>query len=110
MALFEGDFVDGITDELNERYDEISEMTYPEDALSEVADSWLPVYNGDIIQVWSKEMPSEWDNSWQEFGLPSQKVEEIDIVGLMRIDLFQWLSSLTNRIWDEIKEEKGEVA
>lgn len=95
-----------IKDELNERFGEISEMAHYEDALSELADEFVPVYNGDIINLWSNEMPNEWDDSWQEFGLPSDTVGAISIVGLMRIDIYQWLNSLVAELWDEIKEEK----
>jgi hypothetical protein len=98
-----------IQEELRERFDEISEHAYGEDLLNEMADSWLPVYNGEIIALWSNEMPNEFDDSWQEFAYEGFTSKQ-NIVGLMRVDIYNWLSALIRELWSEIVTEKEEVA
>jgi hypothetical protein len=109
MLENEYQFRTAIKDELVSNFDRITDWQYPEDYLNEMADGFVPVYNHEIIEAWHKSMPHEFTDSWQEFGLPSSSVSEISIIGLMRIDLYQWLNSLTSELWDEIKEER-EVA
>lgn len=87
------------------RYEEIKEQANPDDYLRETADSWLPVYNGEIIALWSKEMPNDFDDTWQEIGTN----ENATIVTRMTYDIYNWLFSLTNEIWSEIETEKEEV-
>jgi hypothetical protein len=98
-----------IQEELLGRYEEISESPYGEDLLNEMTDSWVPVYNGEIIALWSNEMPNEWDDSWKELAYDGY-TNGLNIVGLMRIDIYNWLSALVREIWDEIEEQKEEVA
>lgn len=95
-----------IKEDLVSNYEEISERAYPEDYLTETADSWTPVYNGDIIELWHKELPNEFVDSWQEIGAG----DDFTIISLMRIDIYFWLSALVTELWDEVKEEKEEVA
>jgi hypothetical protein len=94
-----------IREDLLDNYEEISSNPYFEDRLIEISDSWVPVYNGEVIQLWSNEMPSEYDDSWQEFGFS----DGMTIVGMMRIDIYNWFSALVRELWDEILEEKEEA-
>jgi hypothetical protein len=98
-----------IQEELLERFDEISNHAYGEDLLNEMVDSWIPVYNGDIIALWSKEMPNDFDDSWKEQGYDGY-TNGLNIVGLMRVDVYNWLSALIRELWNEIETEKEEVA
>jgi hypothetical protein len=95
-----------IRDDLLDNYEEISSNPYFEDRLTEISDSWVPVYNGEVIQLWSNEMPNEYDDSWQDSGF----FDGMTIVGMMRIDIYNWFSALVRELWDEILEEKEEVA
>jgi hypothetical protein len=96
-----------IKDELLGRYEELNSKIDIDDFLREIADGWVPVYTHQIIALWSKEMPNEFDDSWKEFGY----TEKQGISDLMTIDLFMWLFYLTNELWLEVISEKdGEVA
>lgn len=95
-----------IREDLLDNYEEISSNPYWQDRLTEMADSWLPVYNGEIIALWSNEMPNEYDDSWKEFGYTGGQ----GIVALMSVDLYNWLSALVSELWSEIETEKEEVA
>ena len=97
-------------DLLENHLEQLLEHAYPEDFLSELADGYLPIFYDKILKDWTQ-MPSEFDDSWQDCGLPSAKTEEITILGLMTIDLFNYYQSITNEIWREIvleREEAGE--
>lgn len=98
--------------EIEQNWEQFQEARYPQDLLDEFADSAIPVYNHELIRDW-QEMPSQFDNSWQEYGLPSTKVEEITIYGLMRIDLYNYYRDEFERAYREIyknieKEEEND--
>ncbi len=75
----------------------------PKSYLDELADSAVPVYYGDIIEDW-REMPNEYDNSFQTLGYPI--TEDTTITKLMAIDLYQYYTDEYYRIYDEILDEK----
>ena len=85
--------------------DQLKENAYPEDLITELADSAVPVYYSDIISDWS-EMPSEFNDSWEEFGLP----QEVTIIGLMTLDLFNYYQTQYQTIYREITEQEEETA
>jgi hypothetical protein len=89
--------------ELLENWRELSESAYPEDLLTRWAGEAVPVYYGEIIADWW-EMPNEFTDSWEEFGLP----QEVTITGLMSMDVFNYYQSRFNAIYNEIKEELEE--
>lgn len=75
------------------------------DRSGEYVDSYLPVYNNNIIEEWQN-MPSEYDNrGWAELGGGG----EINIVNLMLLDLYLYYTDLFYRAIAEI-EESLEVA
>lgn len=76
------------------------------DNLTQMADSAVPIYNGDIIKDWA-EMPSEFDDSWQEL---SPNREEITIVNLMRLDLYNYYQDAYRRIYQEVLAEELRLA
>jgi hypothetical protein len=90
-----------IKDDLKSRYDEIINSQDPDALVMEIAVAWIPVYYNDIISEWHKEMPSEFDNRWQEFGIN----EKSTITELMAIDLDFWYSEMGGQAWHEIAQE-----
>jgi hypothetical protein len=99
---------DEIKKDLLDNWENITEAQHYEDYLGESADGYLPVYTNEIISDWA-EMPSEFDNTWREYGLPSAKIDEISITGLMIIDLYNHYREQAQRAYNEIKSEKGEL-
>jgi hypothetical protein len=95
---------DEIKQELTDNWEQFESNQYPEDALGEFADSALPIYYNDILTDW-QEMPSEFNDSWQEFGLPSSKTEEITIFGLMTIDLYNYYQHQYSLAYRELCDE-----
>lgn len=89
-----------IKEEIARRLSEFTDSNYPEDLLSQEADSLTPVYNHEIIQEWA-EMPSEFNDSWQEYGW-DENLQNGGILGLMRIDLLHYYESLTNKAFTEL--------
>lgn len=96
-----------IKKDLTDNWESITEATYYEDYLCELADGYLPIYNSEIISDW-QEMPNEFDNTWREYGLPSSNIDEVSITGLMVIDLYNFYREQTQRAYNEIKAEKEE--
>lgn len=98
-----------IKNQVLESWEVLKDHNYPEDILDSLADSCVPVYQNDTIREW-QEMPSEYDNIWQEQGLPSEKVSEITIIGLMKIDLYYFYSDQLATAYREILEFEKENA
>lgn len=90
--------------ELIENLQYLKETPYPEDMVAELADSNVPIYNGDVIRTW-QEMPSDFDDRWKDYGYDTQK-NEGGIVKLMQIDLTFYYLEQFSAIWEEIKEEE----
>jgi hypothetical protein len=76
-----------------------------EDRSNELVDSYLPIYNGDILEEWS-DMPSEYDDRGaQELGAD----ESMGIIGRMSLDLYLYYADVFSTIIEQIKEdEEGE--
>ena len=94
---------------LLDEWEQLEGSAYPEDMLDEFADGVLPVYYSDILKDWA-EMPNEFTDNWQEFGLPSSKTEEITIFGLMTNDLYIYYRAQFWQLYKEVLAEKAEVA
>lgn len=92
--------------ELLENWQQLTESVYPEDLLREWADSSVPVYYNQIIADW-QEMPSEFDNVWQEIAEPDW-VATASITELMAVDLYEYYQNRFTAIYKEIKEELEE--
>ena len=86
--------------------DEYTETT--EDALSEIADTVTPVYYSDVIKDWA-EMPSEFNDSWKEYGYNTDLLEG-GILSLMAADLYFYNFARVQAIWSELKEEADNEA
>ena len=83
-------------------FDEISQAADLDAVLTERADGYVPVYYHEILTDWA-EMPSEYNDSWQEFGEDASK----GIFSLMSVDLFVYYQARTVAVWAEILEEKA---
>lgn len=92
-----------IKKDLLDNWEYLQEVQYPEDCLNEYADGYLPTYTNEIIADWS-EMPSEFDNSWQDYGA----TKDSTIIDLMKIDLFTYYRNETQNAYNEIRAEKEE--
>jgi hypothetical protein len=70
------------------------------DRQGEFIDSYLPIYNNQIIEEWQN-MPNEYDNRGSlELGLG----QEINIINLMSLDLYLYYSDLFNEAVKEVEE------
>lgn len=94
-----------IREELLSEWDSIHETSRVEDLLLELSESFVPVYNHEIIKDWS-EMPSEFEDSWKDSY--NEVPEEVGIIGLMRTDLSNYYYDTTFDIYYELRKEKGE--
>ena len=91
-----------IKTEIANRLEEFHAESEPADLLREEADSLTPIYNNEVISDW-QEMPSEFDNSWRQYGW-DEYLEQGGIIGLMRIDLVHYYTSLTLKAYEELTE------
>jgi len=91
---------DEIKAEIANRLEEFQSQSEPADLLREEADSMTPIYNSEIISDWA-EMPSEFDDSWREYGW-DEFFEQGGIIGLMRIDIVHYYTFLTLRAYEEL--------
>jgi hypothetical protein len=93
---------ENMKEEINQEIGKGVRLDHIRDTAGEWIENWVPVYNNQIIEEWQK-MPSEYDNrganelGWQE--------AELDIVKLMRLDLYLYYSDLFNAVLDEIEED-----
>ena len=70
------------------------------DRSGEFIDSYLPIYNNQIIEEWQS-MPNEYDNRGSlELGLG----QEINIINLMSLDLYLYYSDLFAEAVKEVEE------
>jgi uncharacterized protein YecA (UPF0149 family) len=91
---------------LLENWEQLSESAYPEDLLREWGDNAVPVYYNEIISDW-QEMPSEFDNAWQEIA-DSDWIATASITQLMAVDLCEYYQTQFTEIYNKIKEELEE--
>ncbi len=74
------------------------------DRLTEMADSAVPVYNNEIIQDW-QEMPSEFDDAGQEFGIDA----DATIIQRMMLDLFAYYQDAYRRVYADVLAEEARL-
>lgn len=95
-----------IKERVREHLTQLKETPYPEDLLSELADSESPIYYSDVMKEWC-ELPSEYCDRWKEYGYDANK-NEGGIFSLMSIDLTFYYLEEFNNAWEEIKKEEEE--
>lgn len=72
-----------------------------EDREGEFVDSYLPIYNNEIIKEW-QDMPSEYDNQGAaELGYAGH---ETDIINLMSLDLYLYYGALFQEAMQEVRD------
>ena len=72
----------------------------------EIVENCVPVYNNHIIQEWQA-MPSEYDDRGSaELGHDCQ---EINIINLMRSDLYLYYQDLVTLVLDDLEQELESV-
>jgi hypothetical protein len=95
---------DDIKSAILDEWEELTEDSYPEDRLGEMAEGFVPIYYGDIIKDWT-EMPNEYTDNWKEHYAETIP-EEVGITALMTSDLHEYYRATTNEIYEELKTEK----
>ena len=91
-------------------WDYLKESNYPEDVLSELAESTLPVYHHRILSDWT-EMPNEYTDSWKD-SITVEKDGTVSlgnnpsIYTLMLVDLFNYYSDTYAEIYGEVRQDK----
>ena len=71
------------------------------DCSNEMVDSYLPIYNHEIIKEW-QEMPGDYDDRGaDELGADNS----IGIVGRMSLDLYLYYSDIFNEAIEEVEAE-----
>lgn len=89
-----------IKSDIYDHLEQLKAHSYPEDLLSELADSATPVYYNQIIQDWT-EMPNEFTDSWQELYVS----EDAGILARMQMDLYNYYQDRYSRIYQEILQD-----
>ena len=88
----------------------LTTTNYPEDFLSELAESALPVYYHRILSDWT-EMPNEYTDSWKEMAAIREDGsvfmgDKQSIYNLMLMDLFNYYSDTYMEIYGEVRQDK----
>jgi hypothetical protein len=97
-----------IKGDILDHWEQLTEKAYPEDLLTELAESACPVYYSDIIKDW-QEMPNEFTDSWQEF---TEATQGTTIFTLMGWDLWNYYQDAYRKVFAEVsqdKEQEGEL-
>lgn len=94
---------DSLLPAVEELWDTLKDSSYPEDELTETADTLVPIYFDDTVEKW-KELPSQYKDSWREFGAS----EEATITQLMSMDLYTYYKDVLEQIYLDLKNSKQE--
>ena len=86
-----------------DEWTQLKESDYPEDLLTEFADSHTPIMYGDIISEWS-DLPMEDTDQWKQFGF-DETFEQGGITKLMQVDLYLYYERLFREVFEELREE-----
>jgi hypothetical protein len=86
---------------IDSEWETLKESAYPEDFISEYADSLVPIYYNGILEEWSS-LPSEYEDSWKGYGID----ENTTIYTLMSIDLLNYYRDLLTRAYNEYRQDK----
>jgi hypothetical protein len=92
-----------LIDELNDNKKEILEHECPGDLITEYADSWIPVYNSDLIETLSE------DHTLAYVGGEGLLPENPSVHDIIRVAIYERLSAAAYEWLDE-NENKKEVA
>jgi len=92
-----------LIDELNDNKKEILENEYPSELITEYVDGWIPVYNGDLIEVLNSDHTLAYVDD--EGLLP----ENPDVHSIIRTAIYERLIGVAYE-WLNENENKKEVA
>lgn len=91
---------------IEESWEYLEESAYPDDLLTEWADSQVPVYTREIIQEWV-DLPNDYkDEGWQQY---TDNTDNMTITTLMSYDLYYYYQDRYSAIYRQILDERGEV-
>ena len=92
--------VERMVEEIRAELSQGEDLDTIKDRSGEFIDSWLPVYNNQIIQEWTL-MPNDYtDRGSAELGVGG----EVNIINLMSLDLYLYYSDLFNEAVAEVEE------
>lgn len=92
--------VERMVEEIRLELSQGEELDTIKDRSGEFIDSWLPIYNNQIIQEWTL-MPNDYtDRGSAELGVGG----EVNIINLMSLDLYLYYSDLFNEAVQEVEE------
>jgi hypothetical protein len=93
--------VEDMKDEIRAALNEGESISDVRDQISEYVDTYLPIYNNEIIEEWQN-MPGEYDDRGAaELG----HMGETTIIGLMSLDIYIYYSELFHSALDSLVEE-----
>ena len=92
-----------LIDELNNNKKEILEHEYPSDLITEYADSWIPVYNSDLIETLSE------DHTLAHVDDEGLLPENPSVHDIIRVAIYERLIAAAYE-WLNENENKKEVA
>jgi hypothetical protein len=101
MRFTYSDIKDQVLTEIREY--NLTEERYPEDRLSELAESACPIYTGEVVTEWA-ELPSEYSDAWQDLGTDGSG----GIVTLMQVDLFLYYEQQFRKAYQELLQDLEE--
>lgn len=88
---------------IEDNWDYLKDIRYPEDDLVEYAYSEVPIYTSEIIQEW-QDLPNDYrDEGWK---MLSPETDDLLIVDLMKYDLYHYYQTLFDLAYAEVKEER----
>ena len=92
--------IDQMVEEIRAELANGTELRFILDRQGEFIDSYLPIYNNQIVEEWQA-MPSDYDNRGSaELGTG----QEINIINLMTLDLYLYYSDLFYEAVKEVEE------
>jgi hypothetical protein len=92
--------VERMVEEIRAELSQGEDLDTIKDRSGEFVDSWLPVYNNQIIQEWTL-MPNDYtDRGSAELGVGG----EVNIINLMSLDLYLYYSDLFFEAVGEVEE------
>jgi hypothetical protein len=92
--------VERMVEEIRAELSQGEDLDTIKDRSGEFIDSWLPIYNNQIIQEWTL-MPNDYtDRGSAELGVGG----EVNIINLMSLDLYLYYSDLFNEAVAEVEE------
>ncbi|KKM03825.1 hypothetical protein LCGC14_1770480 [marine sediment metagenome] len=91
--------------EVQEKAEELKEATYPEDLITEMVDGWVPIYNGQILEVAADSM----DMAILEPELGPAFDGTPTPINIIAANIYETLQVAAFDEWDDIANASTEV-